>query len=56
MLLRLKPNYGSAYMLIGDLYAQSGQKCSGGDALPYAYNWAAADKYAKAASVDPSAC
>lgn len=52
--IRLKPNYGSAYMLIGDLYAQSGQKCAGGDALPYAYNWAAADKYAKAASVDPS--
>lgn len=52
--IKLKPNYGAAYMLIGDLYAQSGQKCSGGDALPYAYNWAAADKYNRAAAVDPS--
>jgi len=52
--IKLNPNFANAYMLIGDLYSQSGQRCSGGDALPYAYNWAAADKYAKAASVDPS--
>ena len=52
--IKLNPNYGNAYILIGDLYEQSGSRCSGGDALPYAYNWAAADKYSKAASVDPS--
>lgn len=52
--IKLNPNFGAAYILIGDLYAQSGSRCSGGDALPYAYNWAAADKYSKAASVDPS--
>lgn len=52
--IKYNPNHGDAYLLIGDLYSQSSQRCSGGDALPYAYNWAAADKYAKAASVDPS--
>ena len=52
--IKLKPNSGKAYMLIGDLYAASGNKCSNDDALPFDYNWAAADKYAKAAAVDPS--
>lgn len=52
--IRLKSNNGQAYMLIGDLYSQSGSRCSGGDNLPYAYNWAAADKYIRAAAVDPS--
>ena len=52
--IKIHPNCGKAYILIGDLYAQSGTRCSGGDMLPYAYNWAAADKYNKAAAVDPS--
>jgi len=52
--LKLKPNCGKAYMLIGDLYAASGNRCNSDDTLPYDYNWAAADKYAKAAAVDPS--
>lgn len=52
--IKISPNYGKAYILIGDLYANSGARCSGGDMLPYANNWAAADKYNKAASVDPS--
>ena len=52
--LKLKPNSGKAYMLIGDLYAASGNRCSSDDTLPYDYNWAAADKYAKAAAIDPS--
>jgi len=52
--IKLKPNFGKAYMLIGDLYAASGTKCSGDDVLPFDYNWAAADKYARAAAVDPS--
>ncbi len=51
--LRSKPNMGKAYILIGDLYASSGGRC-GDEQVPGAYNWAAADKYAKAASVDPS--
>jgi tetratricopeptide (TPR) repeat protein len=52
--IKLKPSCGKAFMLIGDLYASSGGRCGGEDALPYAYNWAAADKYARAVAVDPS--
>ena len=52
--LKYQPNMGNAYILIGDLYANSGGRCSGGDMLPQANAWAAADKYAKAAAVDPS--
>ena len=51
--LKYQPNMGKAYILIGDLYANSGGRCSGDD-IPLAYAWAAADKYAKAAAVDPS--
>jgi tetratricopeptide (TPR) repeat protein len=52
--IRINPNCGKAYILIGNLYRDSGARCGGGDNLPYANNWAAADKYAKAAAVDPS--
>lgn len=52
--LKARPNMGKAYILIGDLYLKSGGRCSGGDEIPGAYAWAAADKYAKAAAVDPS--
>ncbi|MCL2167895.1 MAG: hypothetical protein FWH59_02080 [Lentimicrobiaceae bacterium] len=52
--IKLKPNSGKAYMLIGDLYAASGNKCSGEDSMPLDYNWAAADKYSRAIAVDPS--
>ncbi|MBO4504402.1 MAG: tetratricopeptide repeat protein [Bacteroidales bacterium] len=51
--LKAQPNMGKAYLLIGDLYATSGGRCSGED-LPLACSWAAADKYAKAVAVDPS--
>jgi tetratricopeptide (TPR) repeat protein len=53
-LIKLKPNSGKAYILIGDLYAASGNRCSGDDTLPFDYNWAAADKYIRAAAVDSS--
>lgn len=52
--IKIHPNCGKAYILIGDLYATSGNRCGGDDFLPRCYNWAAADKYAKAAAVDPS--
>jgi len=51
--LKIRPNMGKAYILIGDLYANSGGRCSGDD-IPLGYAWAAADKYSRAASVDPS--
>ena len=49
--LKARPNMGKAYILIGDLYSRG---CSGDNEVPGAYAWAAADKYAKAAAVDPS--
>ena len=52
--LRIKPNFGRAYILIGDLYAASAGICIGGDIIPYATSWVAADKYSRAASLDPS--
>ena len=54
--LKIRPNYGKAYILIGDLYAASAGRCNSNDAdvVPGAAYWAAADKYAKAAAVDPS--
>ncbi len=52
--IKLKSDLGIAYMLIGDLYAASGSRCTGEADLPLAYMWAAADKYSKAVSVDPS--
>jgi len=52
--LRIKPNSGKAYVLIGDLYAASGNRCSGDDALPLGFAWAAEDKYIQAARVDSS--
>ena len=51
--LKAQPNMGKAYILIGDLYANSYGRCSG-EEIPAACAWAAADKYAKAAAVDPS--
>lgn len=47
--IKAQPNMGKAYILIGDLYASG---CT--DEIPLSYAWAAADKYAKAAAVDPS--
>jgi tetratricopeptide (TPR) repeat protein len=52
--LKLKPDYAQVYVLIGDLYAGSSSRCSGGDALLNATSWAALDKYNKALSMDPS--
>jgi len=52
--LKLKSNSGKAFILIGDLYAASGSRCSGDDALPLGFAWAAEDKYIQAARVDSS--
>lgn len=49
----LKPNYGEAYRLIGDMYA-SERNCGGDELARKAVYWAAVDKYAKAKEVDPS--
>lgn len=53
-ILQLNPNYGKAYILIGDLYAASSSMCTGDDLGGKTVFWAAIDKYLKARSVDPS--
>ena len=47
ILLTSVSTWGTALMMRGN-------RCGGDDFLPRCYNWAAADKYAKAAAVDPS--
>ncbi len=52
--LEYDPNNGDAYMLIGDLYANSAERCTGDDEVASkSIYWAAVDKYQKAKSVDP---
>lgn len=53
-IIQLNPNYGKAYLLIGDLYAASASMCTGDDLGGSTVYWVAVDKYQKARSVDPS--
>lgn len=53
-ILQINPNFGKAYMLIGDLYAASASMCTGDDLGGSTVFWAAVDKYLRARSVDPS--
>ncbi len=53
-ILQLNPNYGKAYMLIGDLYAASASMCTSDDLSGSTVYWVAVDKYQKARSVDSS--
>lgn len=48
----LRGNWGEPYILIGRMYAESTDKCSG-LTLPRAIYWAAVDKFLKAKSIDP---
>lgn len=52
-----KKGWGDPYMLIGNMYASSGKRCSGGVGTGWdaqVVTWAAMDMWAKAKSVDPS--
>ena len=51
--LEVKPDYGEAYLLIGNAYAASRDNCKGNKIKGDVY-WAAVDKFIKAKSVDPS--
>ncbi|MBW6491299.1 MAG: hypothetical protein K0B15_08935 [Lentimicrobium sp.] len=53
-ILQIDPNYGKAYILIGDLYSSSASMCTEDDLGGKSVFWAAVDKYAKARSVDSS--
>lgn len=52
--LKLRPNDGKAYILIGDLYASSAKICGGDELKDKVVYWVAVDKYLKAKSIDPS--
>jgi len=50
-----RPGWGKPYILIGDMYASSRSKCSGGKLKGYEVYWAAVDMYSKAKSDPESA-
>jgi len=52
--LKVRPNDGKAYILIGDLYAASAKDCGDNDLTNKVAYWVAVDKYIKAKNVDPS--
>lgn len=54
--IELREDFGRAYIAIGDLYARSVNKCSGGEMKrkDKAVYWAAVDKYRQAKEIDPS--
>lgn len=52
--INLKPNYGEAYLIIGNAYAASGNSCGGTNFERASVYLAAVDKFIKAKNVDPS--
>ena len=52
--IKIRPEDGKAYILIGDMYAASAKDCGDNDLTSKVAYWAAVDKYIKAKSVDPS--
>ncbi|GAB4328038.1 MAG: hypothetical protein Kow00127_20680 [Bacteroidales bacterium] len=52
-ILKVRPNDGKVYILIGDMYAASANECGSDELEKKAPYWAAVDMYAKAKSVDP---
>lgn len=52
--ISLRPNDGRAYLIIGDLYAQSANQCGEDDFTRRTVYWAAVDKFQRARTADPS--
>lgn len=52
--LQYKPNDGSFYLTIGDMYSATAKDCGDNDLTKKAAFWAAVDKYYKARNVDKS--
>jgi tetratricopeptide (TPR) repeat protein len=50
--LEYNPNYGNAYILIGDMYAASAKNCGDNELTNKVAFWAAVDKYSQAKRVD----
>jgi len=51
--LKFNPSNGAAYMLIGDMYAESAGKCGTNALTSTVEYWAAVDKYIQAKKADP---
>lgn len=51
--IKLRPNWGKPYILIGDAYANSSATFGGNQFENATVYWAAVDKYYKAKSIDP---
>lgn len=51
---QINPNYGKAYLFIGDLYASSSSMCNDDDLSGKTVFWAAVDMYVRARNADPS--
>jgi tetratricopeptide (TPR) repeat protein len=49
----LNPHDGDAYLMIGDMYAESAKDCGTNELTSRAAYWTAVDKYIKAKQVDP---
>jgi len=49
--IKMKPNWGLPYILIGDLYIKSSDLCNSLE-IPAAIYWVAVDKYQKARAID----
>ena len=50
---KLNPSAGKPYIIIGDLYASSANKCGNDELTKKVAYWAAVDKYRKARNVEP---
>ena len=51
--IEINPHNGEAYVLIGDMYAESAKKCGSNDLTSKVAYWAAVDKYIQAKKADP---
>lgn len=51
--IKLRPNYGKAYLLLGDIYVSGKERCKD-EFVQKAVHWVAVDKYQKAKKVDKS--
>ena len=52
--IKIRPNDGKPYILIGDMYVATAKECGNNDLTKNVAYWAAVDKYIKAKAVDPS--
>ena len=52
--IKLRPNDGKPYILIGDMYVATAKSCGDNELTSKVAYWPAVDKYIKAKNIDPS--